>query len=93
MTAPAAFSVPAPCVRTSYRAPDASVNGNALRWSIAFTALGAGANPKLLLEASIISATAPLTTPVAMLVPLSARYFWLLDAITRCFSGRAAKSA
>ena len=73
----------------SYGAPLGSVIGNALRCSIALTAFGVGAAPNVVREASIISATLPLTTPAAMLVPLSARYRSSVDWPSSCLSGSA----
>src|SRR5262245_9192588 len=73
VSAPAVLSAPAPCVSTSYGAPVASVIGNALTCSIALSALTGGAAPNLTRACSISSATLPLTTPAAMLVPLSFR--------------------
>ena len=66
-TAPAAFSAPAPCVRVSSLAI-----GNALYCSIALTAFGVSLTPGWFVRlASSINDTTPLTTPAAMLVPLS----------------------
>src|SRR5882672_912017 len=81
--APAAFTSPAPCVRWS--TPGSAI---AEYSSIAFTsfALSGGCGPRPLpLCASSTSATTPLTTPAAMLVPLRYRvvrplaaYPWLV---------------
>src|SRR5262249_43122327 len=66
-TAPAALSAPAPWVRTSSVA-----SGSAVYWRIAFTAFGGSkALGWAVRLASSIRLTTPVTTPAAMLVPLS----------------------
>jgi len=73
--APAGLSAPAPCARSPDSIPDASRSRSEEYCRMAFTAFGVSAGPSgcALLLASSTSATAPLTTAAAMLVPLNRR--------------------
>ena len=71
--APAGLTEPAPCVSASYSAPSSSCTFNAVNCSRALAAFGVrgGAPANAIRFASITSASVPLTTPAAMLVPLN----------------------
>ena len=66
--APAPFRPPLPCVSGS-----TEVSGSAVYWRIAFTAFGDSGASYASRFACTISATTPLVTAAAMLVPLKRR--------------------
>src|SRR5690349_13487206 len=74
-SAPAAFSAPAPCVSSSYATSPLFRTCSDEYCRIALTALGVSDGPFGFASvfASRSSATVPLATPVAMLVPLNRR--------------------